>query len=262
MDRFELHWPEVAESIAEFIRQQMRAAGRETGVLGLSGGIDSTTSAYVTARALGSDNLLVFMLPYETSAADSLEDAVSVAETLGVKYEVIEITPQVDAYFERFPDADRIRRANKMARERMSILYDQSERYHALVVGTGNRTEGLLGYTTLWGDMACAFNPLGGLYKTQVRRFAEYLGVSGEIIAKTPSADLWQGQTDEGELGFTYDEADAILYRVVEEGMTEEEVAEEGFPSELFGRVVGRMRAMEFKRRMPLCPPVQDLRAP
>ncbi len=262
MDRFELRWPDVGDSVVEFIREQMRAAGRETGVIGLSGGIDSTTSAYVTARALGSDNLVAFMLPYETSAADSLDDAITVAEALGIRHATIEITPQVDAYFERFPDADRIRRANKMARERMSILYDQSARYDALVVGTGNRTEGLLGYTTLWGDMACDLNPVGDLYKTQVRRLASHLGVPEKIIAKTPSADLWQGQTDEGELGFTYDEADAILYRVVEEGMTEEEVAEEAFPSELVGRVVGRMRAMEFKRRMPICPPVQDLRAP
>ena len=146
-----------------------------------------------------------------------------------------------------------------MARMRMAVLYDQSEALEALVMGTGNRTEALLGYTTLWGDMACAFTPLGGLYKTQVRQLARHLGVPERIIDKPPTADLWEGQTDEGEMGVTYRDADAILYRLVDLQMGVEQVVGEGFPQELVERIRTMVERSAYKRSMPPYPviPVQ-----
>ena len=259
MDRFELDWERVADEAAAFIRERMAAARRDAGVIGLSGGIDSAVSAFLTARAMGPDGLIAFTLPSSVSSESSLADARLVVEALGIRHEVIEITPMVEAYFVRYPDADRMRRANMMARQRMAVLYDQSERLDALVVGTGNRTEALLGYTTLWGDMACAFNPFGSLYKTQVRRLAAHLGVPERIRTKPPSADLWQGQTDEGELGFTYDEADRILARLTEDRKTVAEIAAEGFDEDVVARVQEMMHASAFKRQMPPAPELRNL---
>ncbi|MEA3400283.1 MAG: NAD+ synthase [Armatimonadota bacterium] len=258
MDRFELDWEGAAAEAARFIHRRVEAAGRRRGVLGLSGGIDSAVTAYLAARALGPSRVHALMMPYSGSSSESLDDARAIAEDLDLPHQVIDITPMIDAYFERWPDADRLRRANKMARERMAILYDQSERLDALVIGTGNRTEALLGYTTLWGDMACAFEPIGDLYKTQVRRLAEHLGIPERIIAKPPTADLWQGQTDEGELGFTYEMADRILSRLVDDGMTPEQVAAEGFDEEVVRQVARRMDSSAFKRSMPPSPPLRD----
>ncbi len=260
MDRFELDWAAVTDRIAAFIGGQMQGAGRTRAVLGMSGGIDSAVSAYLAARALGAENLTAFMMPYATSSPASLGDAQAAVADLGCGHEIIEITPMVDAYFASFPGAEPLRRANMMARQRMAVLYDQSERCEALVVGTGNLTEALLGYTTMWGDMACAFNPIGDLYKTQVRSLARHLGVPEQIISKPPTADLWAGQTDEGELGFTYADADQVLTRTVDDGLTAEEIEAEGFAPELVGAVVARLRASEFKRRMPPAPSVRDLR--
>lgn len=258
MDRFQLDWQHVADRAAAFIRERMAAARRDAAVIGLSGGIDSAVSAFLTVRAVGADKLTAFMLPCRTSSAASLADGRLVADALGIEHEVIEITPMVDAYFERYPDADRMRRANFMARQRMAVLYDQSERLDALVVGTGNLTEALLGYTTMWGDMACAFNPIGGLYKTQVRRLAAWLGVPEPVCARPPTADLWPGQTDEGELGFTYEEADQILVRLTEDRKTIEEVAAEDFDEGTVARVQAMMHASAFKRQMPPFPDLRD----
>ncbi len=254
MDRFDLDRQRVADEAAAFIRDRMTAARRDAAVIGLSGGIDSAVSAFLAARAVGPTKLTAFMLPYRTSSERSLADALSVADALGIAHEVIEITPMVDAYFERHPDATRLRRANMMARQRMAVLYDQSERLGALVVGTGNRTEALLGYTTIWGDMACAFNPIGDLYKTQVRRLAEYLGVPESVRAKAPTADLWQGQTDEGELGFTYETADQILALMQDDGLSDEQIVAEGFDAGVVARVRTMVGASAFKRCMPPAP--------
>ncbi len=262
MDRFELDWERVADEAAAFIRERMAAARRDMIVIGLSGGIDSAVSAFLAVRAVGSEKLAAFTLPYRTSSQQSLDDALSVVEALGVAHEVIEITPMVDAYFGLYPDASRLRRANMMARQRMTVLYDQSERLNALVIGTGNLTEDLLGYTTLWGDMACAFNPIGDLYKTQIRRLAEHLGVPESVRAKAPTADLWQGQTDESELGFTYEMADRILLLMHDDRLSDEEIAAEGFDAETVARVRARMQASTFKRCMPPVPPLRHLAAP
>lgn len=255
MDRFELDWEGAARAAALFIQERTQAAGRSRGVIGLSGGIDSSVSAYLAARALGPSRLHAVLLPHATSSEQSHADAMDVVRDLDVPHELIDITPMVDAYFERYPDAERLRRANMMARQRMAVLYDQSERLDALVVGTGNLTEALLGYTTMWGDMACAFNPIGDLYKTQVRRMAAHLGVPAQIIAKPPTADLWHGQTDEGELGFTYDEVDRLLHCVVDRGMTDKDVVAQGFELEFMDRVRRLIRGSRHKRRLPVVAP-------
>lgn len=244
------------EKIVAFIRERMQTAGRSRLVVGLSGGLDSATSAYLAVRALGREALTAFLLPYKTTNPSSIEDALLVAGGLGIEHETIDITPMVDAYFDRFPHADRKRRGNFMARTRMAVLYDQSAARDALVLGTGNRTEALLGYTTLWGDMACAFTPIGGLYKIQVRQLAAHLGVPSRVIEKPPSADLWQGQTDEGEMGVTYEDADRILHAIFDLGKDDGALAAEGFDLPLVERVRRMVDASAFKRRMPpSCPP-------
>ncbi len=245
--------PELVTRILEhFIREEITKVGFSRAVVGLSGGIDSATTCALCARALGPENVLAVRMPYRTSSPSSLEDAQAVIDTFGVQSETVEITPMVEPLFERFPSMDKRRRGNVMARERMIILYDQSVAFNGLVVGTGNKTEQLLGYTTLFGDSACAINPLGDLYKRQVRQLAAYLGVPEQIITKPPSADLWVGQTDEGELGFTYDEADQILYLLFDARWTVDEVVELGFPRPLVEGIVERVRRNQYKRMPPV----------
>lgn len=245
---------EALAKITRFIRGRVTATGRHRLVVGLSGGLDSAAASYLAVRALGSENLKAYLLPYATTSRDSIDDALLVASELGIEHETIDITPVVDSYFGGFPSADRKRRGNFMARVRMAVLYDQSETEDALVLGTGNRTESLLGYTTMWGDMACAFNPLGGLYKTQVRQLASYMGVPQRIIDKPPSADLWQGQTDEGEMGLTYDEVDRLLYHMVDLEYDNKALKKAGFDTALINKTRGMMAASAFKRVMPPSP--------
>lgn len=234
-----------------FIRSEISRAGFSRAVVGVSGGVDSALSCYLSAEALGAQNVLAVLMPYKTSSLDSLEHARLVVETLGVNSITIPITEMVEPYFERFPEANQVRRGNVMARARMIVLYDQSEAFGGLVVGTGNKTEILLGYTTLYGDSACALNPLGDLYKTQVRQLARAIGVPEVIIQKPPTADLWAGQTDEGELGFTYAEVDRLLYLLVDQRYTPEDCVEAGFPEPFVRAVVERVRRNHFKRILP-----------
>jgi NAD+ synthase len=191
-------------------------------------------------------------MPYKTSNPDSQAHAELVVRRSGIGSMLVEITAQVDAYFAKFPDADARRRGNKMARERMTVLYDQSMRWNALVLGTSNKTELLLGYGTLHGDMASALNPLGDLYKTQVWTLSEAIGVPEVIVAKDPSADLWTGQTDEGELGFTYREVDKLLYLMVDQRYTKPELLAAGFPEHFIDNIAGRIMGSQFKRRLPV----------
>jgi NAD+ synthase len=206
-----------------FIRSEITRAGFEHAVINLSGGLDSVMSCYLAAEALGPNNVLALRLPYKTSSQDSLDHAQLVIDTLGIQSLTIPITEMVDPLLERFPDASPVRRGNIMARMRMIVLYDQSEVFSGLAVGTGNKTEILLGYTTLYGDSACAINPLGDLYKTQLRQLARAMDIPEVIINKLPSADLWLGQTDEGELGFTYAEVDQLLYLLVDQRYSPDE---------------------------------------
>lgn len=234
-----------------FIQSEITRVGFSRAVLGVSGGVDSALSCYLATEALGPQNVLALRMPYKTSSPESLDHAQMVIDALNVQSQTIPITEIVDPFFKRIPEANEIRRGNVMARARMIVLYDQSVAFGGLVVGTGNKTEILLGYTTLYGDSACALNPIGDLYKTQVRQLAQEIGVPEVILQKPPSADLWQGQTDEGELGFTYEEVDRLLYLLVDERYTVEDCMESGFSASFVETVIERMRRNHFKRVMP-----------
>ncbi len=252
MQGLEIHCELVRKIVTGFVRNEITKFGFEHAVVAMSGGVDSSLSAFIGAEALGADNLLGVFMPYATSSPDSLSDGQAVAEKLGIETMTIEITAMVDAYFENFPDADRMRRANKMARERMTIVYDISALRGAMVLGTSNKTEALLGYTTLWGDMACAVNPIGDLYKTQVRQLSRAMGVPEQIVSKSPTADLWPGQTDEDELGFTYEEVDKVLYALVDERRSAEDAVAMGIDEAFVARVQEMVQGSQYKRRMPL----------
>ncbi len=234
-----------------FVHSEITRVGFSRAVVGLSGGVDSTLSCYLAAEALGPENVLAVRMPYKTSSPDSMEHAQVVIDILGVQSLTIPITEMVDPLFERFPEANQVRRGNVMARARMIVLYDQSEAFQGLVVGTGNKTEILLGYSTLYGDSANALNPIGDLYKTQVRQLARAIGVPTAIVDKPPSADLWVGQTDEGELGFTYEEVDKLLYLLVDQRYTMEDCVESGFEQIFVRDVIERIRRNHFKRILP-----------
>lgn len=242
----------VERFLTEFIRTEFQAAGKNKTVIGLSGGLDSATAAYLGVKALGRDNVMGFLLPYKSSSPASLEDGALVAESLGIRYETIDITPMVDAYLALVPGAGPIRAGNVMARQRMIVLYDKSAEHSALVLGTGNKTEYWLGYTTLWGDMACAMAPLGDLYKTQVRQLAGHLRVPQMVIDKAPSADLWEGQTDEEELGFTYEKVDRLLHYMIDRCYTMPLLIDLGYTVEFITTVFGIIQSTQFKRTTPL----------
>ncbi len=235
-----------------FIVDEVRKVSMSSVVVNLSGGIDSAVSTVLAAQALGPENVCALMLPYETSHPDSLADAEELVEQLGIESRTITISEQVDPYFAKFPDMTTLRRANKMARERMTILYDQSQAFSALPLGTSNKTELLLGYGTIFGDMASALNPIGDLYKTQTWQIAREIGVPEKIIDKPPTADLWPGQTDENELGFTYADVDLLLYHMVDHRYSRAELIETGFDADFVDEVTRRVRNSQFKRRLPL----------
>ena len=247
--------------IVDFIRNQLRQAGFSRGLLGLSGGIDSALVAFLTAEAIGPANLLCVLMPYRTSSPESVEHARLVVDRLGCESDLVDISPMVDGYFGRDGEtgaggsgaleANALRRGNLMARERMCVLYDRSVGWSGLVVGTGNKTESLIGYTTLFGDSACAFNPIGDLYKSQVRQVAAAVGVPEAIIRKAPSADLWPGQTDEAEAGFSYPELDRLLFWMIDKRRTDEELVAMGFHAAAVERVKRLVAVSEFKRQVP-----------
>jgi NAD+ synthase len=234
-----------------FIQTEISRAGFTKAVLGLSGGIDSALACYLAAEALGPENVMAVRMPYKTSSQGSLDHAQLVIDALEVQALTIPITEMVDPLINRFPEMDQRRKGNIMARQRMIILFDQSEAFKGLVIGTGNKTEILLGYSTLYGDSACALNPLGDLYKAQVRQLSQALGVPQPILDKAPSADLWTGQTDEGELGFTYEQADQILYLLIDQRYTPQECVDAGFKEEFVKAILQRVRRNQFKRVLP-----------
>ena len=253
MPNLQLNCEAVRKVLTGFIDNEVRKAGFHRVVVGLSGGVDSSLSAYLAAEALGPQNVWGILMPYRTSSPESAEHASMVVRALGINSLTVEITPMVDAYFTMFSDADQVRRGNKMARERMTVLFDHSARLGALVLGTSNKTELLLGYGTLHGDMASAVNPLGDLYKTQVRQLSRHLGVPAAVVDKQPSADLWEGQTDEAELGFTYEEVDKVLCLLVDQRYEVTELVGERLFDEKFVRAVARrVQTSQYKRRLPV----------
>ena len=241
----------VRKILTGFIHTEITRSGFSRAVMGLSGGLDSALACFLAAEALGPENVLAIRMPYKSSSQDSLDHAQLVIDQLGVQSLTMPITEMVEPLFQRFPDMENRRKGNIMARERMIILFDQSEAFKGLVLGTGNKTEILLGYSTLYGDSACALNPIGDLYKTQVRQLSRAMGVPAAVIEKAPSADLWLGQTDEGELGFTYEEVDKLLYLLIDQRYTPEECVESGFPVDFVKTVIQRVRRNQFKRVLP-----------
>lgn len=242
----------VEELLVRFLRDEIASAGFSKAVVGLSGGVDSAVSATLAARALGGKNVHGVIMPYKSSNPESTADAELVAKTLGIRTSTVMITPMVDAYCASHKVTDKMRKGNVMARARMIVLYDISAKDKALVVGTSNKTEILLGYGTLFGDTASAVNPLGDLYKTQVWQLAGAIKVPEKIIKKKPSADLWVGQTDEGEMGFTYRDVDRLLYGMIDERRTEEELVKRGFERKLVKKVQSVVQKNQFKRRPPV----------
>ncbi|MGL5054136.1 MAG: NAD+ synthase [Fusobacteriaceae bacterium] len=238
--------------LVDFVKEEVTKSGFKKVVLGLSGGIDSAIVAFIAAKALGPENVLGIMMPYKSSSKESVEHAKLVIEKLGIQSKLIEITPMVDAYFEIEKDISNMRKGNKMARERMSILFDYSAKEGALVLGTSNKTEILLGYSTQFGDSASALNPIGDLYKTQIWEISRYMGVPSELIDKKPSADLWEGQTDESELGFSYLEADKILYEMIDERKDISELLESGFNKEIIEKIAKKIKFSQYKRKLPI----------
>jgi NAD+ synthase len=254
----EIHMETVEKVLVAFIRDVVYKNKFKNGIVGVSGGIDSAVILALTQRALGSEHTFGILMPYKLSSESSLTDGRAICEQLKVPYEEIEISPSVDAYFDRYPAEDKMQIGNKCARERMSILYDHSARKHALVVGTSNKSELLIGYSTIFGDSAAAFLPIGDLYKTQVFALAEYLGVPKEIVTKKPSADLWQDQTDEGEIGMTYKQLDEILYQMIDCRKKDEELEAMGYLKKDIQKITRMIINSQYKRTMP---PIAKLHA-
>ncbi len=252
LDKLRIDCDIVSTYLIEFVRQEVLKTGLKRAVIGLSGGIDSTVVAYIAKEALGKENVYGILMPYKLSSKESIEDALKVVEDTGINHKIFEITDPADAYFDKFDEIDSLRKGNVLARLRMITLFDHSSLYGGLVVGTSNKTELLLGYGTWYGDMASSLNPIGDLYKNQIYQLARYFNVPKSIIEKKPSADLWVGQSDEDELGFSYDDADVILYHLYDLHYTIEEVVNLGFSHQLVKGIAERVRRNQFKRLPPI----------
>ncbi len=250
-ERLSINTDIARKMLTGFIQDEIAKTGLHRAVIGLSGGIDSALSAFLAAEALGAENVLAVRMPYRTSSADSLDDAEQVITAFGLSNTTIPITDMADPLISRFPDMSNTRKGNIMARLRMTVLYDQSVAWGGLVMGTSNKTELLLGYSTIYGDSGVALQPLGDLFKTQIRQLSAALDLPKSVQTKAPSADLWEGQTDEGELGFSYAEVDQVLFLLVDERYTVEEVVDEGFGRSFVEAVWRRVKLNHYKRTMP-----------
>lgn len=247
-----IHCELTARILEGFIRDELSKAGFTRVVVGLSGGIDSAVSCVLAARALGPENVHAIMMPYKTSSQESLTDAQAVVDRFRTESETVDITRIVDGYFGSQAEASTLRRGNAMARARMIVLFDKSMEHRALVLGTSNKTELLLGYGTLYGDMASAINPIGDLYKTDIFQLAAHLNVPESILIKKPTADLWAGQSDEAELGFTYAAVDELLYELIDRRSLPEKLVQKGFDESFVHQVIRKIQGSQFKRCGPV----------
>ena len=240
-------------TLASFIRDAIDTTGAAGVTLGLSGGVDSGLAAALAVRGLGAERVHAFLMPYRSSNPESEADAGAVASQLGLETRTLDITPMVDAYFDTYePEADLVRRGNKMARERMAILFDHAKALGCLVLGTSNKTEILLGYSTIVGDNASSINPIGDLYKQQVWQLARHLGLPPQVVDKAPSADLWPGQTDEDELGLDYETADEVLYLMFDRNLEPRQIIALGYPEAAVRNIVSLEEKNRYKRRLML----------
>lgn len=244
-------YEQITEYLQHFLSDEVRKTGIKNVVLGLSGGIDSAVVALLAQRVF-KDNLLCVKMPSQYSSESSLDDADELCRDFGLNVITASIEPMLRAYEELNPDMDNLRRGNLSARLRMSTIFDISAKQRALVLGTSNKSELMLGYGTLYGDLSSALNPIGDLYKSEVYELAEYLGVTKSIIKKAPSADLWSGQSDEADLGYTYAELDKALKLYVEDRLSKEEIVEMGCDRDMLEMIIERIFRNQFKRKMPL----------
>ncbi len=242
----------TARLLEGFIRAEVERTGRGAVVLGLSGGLDSAVAAALAARALGPAAVHPVLLPYRASSPSSLRDAETLVGALGLVAERVDITRMVDGFTAVSGPVPALRLGNVMARARMIVLFDRSEEHKALVLGTSNKTELLLGYGTIFGDLASALNPLGDLYKTQVRSLAAWLRIPAAIRRKPPSADLWPDQSDEGEMGFSYEAVDRLLALLVDARVSRRTAIAAGFAPALVDRVTRMVVRSQFKRKPPV----------
>jgi NAD+ synthase len=252
MDFLKIDCENVRIILRQFLIQEVTKAGFDHVIFGLSGGIDSALVAYLCADAFDARNVMALIMPYRTSNPENMEHARLIAEKLKIKYEISDISPTVDNFFQDDAEASLTRRGNRMARERMCILYDRSLKDNSIVIGTSNKTELLLGYGTIFGDLASAINPIGDLYKTQIMELADNFKIPREIIDKPPSADLWAGQTDEDEIGYSYQDIDRLLYYLVDLRYTDEMLKDIGFKTNMIRDIKQKIQRYQYKRRPPV----------
>ena len=244
-------YAQITEYLEHFLDNEVRKTGIKKVVIGLSGGLDSAVVA-VLAHRVYKDDLLCVKMPSHYSSQNSLDDADELCRDFDLRSELASIEPMLKAYEVMNPDMDNLRRGNFSSRMRMSTLFDISARENALVLGTSNKSELMLGYGTLYGDLASAINPIGDLYKSEVFELAEYLGVTSSIIKKPPSADLWDGQSDEADLGYTYAQLDYVMKQYVEDRLTKEEILKTGCEEKMLDMIIERIFRNHFKRKMPV----------
>jgi NAD+ synthase len=251
MSVLDLNYPLVEKFITYFIKEESLSNKFKSGVIGVSGGVDSALVAALSVKALGSKNVFGLIIPYKLSSPESAEDAVMLCKKIGIDYEIINISEIAESYFKHVANIDKVRVGNYLSRIRMSILFDKARERDSIVVGTSNKSEIMLGYTTWYGDIAAGIYPIGDLYKTQIFALSKYMKIPEKIVKKEPTADLWPGQRDEDELGAPYKTLDEIMYYFIDERKKEKEIISMGFDSAIVKNTIKRIYGTQFKRTLP-----------